>query len=199
MRCAGKRDWSGCLCRRNEFVAVLTPADAEGFEWCFGEGVGFDPGDGSVGRAFAAPGDKLVKGGLLAGSGDLDVAFGGVANPTGEVEENGLFLCGEAVVDALHDSFYEKVGCCHVPKLGKLRAGCVNPPVLGPGSLAYRCRQVIGYRWSESRIETGGVRVPPERINWERVSDWMKSNMTTSGLTPVLRCWSCKVSGPISI
>lgn len=92
---------------------ALAAADGEGFEWGFGEGLGFDGGDGGVGGAAAAPGCELVEGGGVAGGGDLDVAFGGVADPAFDREAVCLCFGGGAVVDALDGSFYEEVGGWH--------------------------------------------------------------------------------------
>lgn len=91
----------------------LAAADIEGCEWGFGEGVGFDGGDGGVAWAAAAPGCELFEGGWVAGGGDLDVAFGGVADPAFDGQAISLCFGGGAVVDALDGSFDQEMDGWH--------------------------------------------------------------------------------------
>ena len=97
----------------------LAAADTEGVEWRFGQGGGFDGGDGGVGGASAAPGYELVEGRRIGGGDDLDMAFGGVADPAFDREVVGLLFGGGAVVDALDGSFDQKVEGWH--SVGDLR------------------------------------------------------------------------------
>lgn len=110
MRCAGGRGWRGWLCRRSDCAGrALAAADGEGGEGGFGEGLGFDGRDGGVSGAAAAPAYELVETGCVAGGGDLDMAFGGVADPAFDGEAICLCFGGGAVVDALDGSFDQKV------------------------------------------------------------------------------------------
>jgi hypothetical protein len=62
-----------------------------------------------VSRAAMAPLDELLQGQRVAGGGDLDVTFEGIANPAGEAETIGLFLGGSPVADTLDSTLYEEM------------------------------------------------------------------------------------------